>query len=183
MNRFTRFLAGFAGTAVAACAGSDSPPALGDCPAGWQRAWTADSTVSLCAAPAFVQSEAHSWQRLDPAQGPDPRDFFSVEVIRWPDDSASLRHWPPRLGSDPGCRADCISVDSSATLTDRWNGAEAHTETGRISGGLAGLQRRPVFVSGWIIASDRRGFAQGWATLPITLDTLRQMLRTVRVVR
>jgi hypothetical protein len=104
-------------------------------------------------------------------------------VIRWPDDSAALGHWPPRLGSDPECQADCITVDSSAIHTDRWSGMEAHTETGRISGGLAGLQRRPVFVSGWVIASDRRGFAQGWATLPTTLDTLRQTLRTVRVGR
>lgn len=181
MNRFAPLLAFLAVAPVGGCARSDSPGELAECPAGWQRAWTADSTLSLCAAPAFVQSEAHSWQRLDPTQGPDPQDFFSVEVIRWPDDSASLRHWPPRLGSDAECRADCITLDSSATHTDRWSGVEAHTETGRISGGLAGLQRRPVFVSGWVIASDRRGFAQGWATLPMTLDTLRQMLRTVRV--
>jgi len=183
VNRFVRRSALFAAATFLACARTEGAGDVAECPVGWQRAWTADSSLSLCAAPAFVQSEAHSWHRLDPAQGPDPQDFFSVEVIRWPDDSASLRHWPPRLGSDPECRADCITVESSVARTDRWGGMEAHTETGRISGGLAGLQRRPVFVSGWVIASDRRGFAQGWATLPVTLDTLRQMLRTVRVVR
>ena len=168
---------------VMACSREQGSADVAECPAGWQQSWTADSTLSLCAAPGFIQSEAHSWQRLDPAQGPDPQDFFSVEVISWPADSAVLRHWPPRLGSDPDCRADCITVDSFAAHAERARGMEAATETGRISGGLAGLQRRPAFVSGWIIASDRRGFAQGWATLPITLDTLRQMLRSVRVVR
>jgi hypothetical protein len=183
VNRFARTLPILAVAMLLACARTEGSGEVAECPASWQRAWTADSSLSLCVAPAFVQSEAHSWQRLDPAQGPDPQDFFSVEVIRWPDDSASLRHWPPRLGSDPECRTDCITVDSSTVHADRWSGLEAHTEVGRISGGLAGLQRRPVFVSGWVIASDRRGFAQGWATQPATLDTLRQMLRTVRVDR
>ena len=183
MNGFTGTLAVVAACCAVSCARTDSSENAADCPERWQREWTADSALALCVVPGFVQSEAHSWQRLDPALGPDPQDFFSVEVVRWPDDSASLRHWPPRLGSDPECRADCITVDSSAAHSDRWAGVEAHTETGRISGGLAGLVRRPVFVSGWVIAGDRRGFAQGWATLPLTLDTLRQMLRTVRVVR
>jgi hypothetical protein len=35
--------------------------------------------------------------------------------------------------------------------------------------------------SAWIISPTRRGFAQGWSALPATLDTLRQMLRTVHV--
>jgi hypothetical protein len=183
VNRFPGVLAVLLAATLPACAGNEASADLAECPASWERTWTADSTLSLCIAPGFLQSEAHSWQRLDPSQGADPQDFFSVEVIRWPDDSVSLRHWPPRLGSDPDCRADCITVDSMASHSDRWAGNEAATETGRISGGLAGLQRRPVFVSGWIVASDRRGFAQGWATVPMTLDTLRQMLRTVRVAR
>jgi hypothetical protein len=180
VNHRARWLAAFAAV-LFGCGRPGDSGAGAECPATWQRTSTADSSLSLCLAPAFVQSDAHSWQRLDPARGADPQDFFSVEVIRWPADSASLRHWPPRLGSDPECRADCITVDSADTQTDRWDGMEAQTETGRISGGLAGLQGRPVFVSGWIIAGDRRGFAQGWATLPVTLDTLRQMLRTVHV--
>ncbi len=170
-------------SSLVACARGDRLSAGSECQTGWHRAWTTDSALTLCVEPAFVQSDTHSWQRLDPSAGADPRDFFSVEVVRWPEDSASLRHWPPRLGSDSGCQADCITVDSSTALTDRWAGLEAHTETGRISGGLAELQRRPVFVSGWIIAGNRRGFAQGWAALPLTLDTLRQMLRTVRLAR
>lgn len=183
MNGSVFILALAAGAGLAACSRGDRATALAECPSGWRAEWTADSSLSLCVEPGFARADVHSWQRLDPTAGAEPRDFFSVEIVAWPEDSASLRTWPPRLGSAVGCKADCITADSSAVQTDTWAGAEAHTETGLISGGLADLRRRPVFVSGWIVSAKRRGFAQGWAALPVTLDTLRQMLRTVRVHR
>ena len=60
-------------------------------------------------------------------------------------------------------------------------GDDAATEIGLATGGLAGLTRRPVMVSGWVVSKERRGFAQGWTAQPATLDTLRLMLRTVRL--
>ena len=115
-------------------------------------------------------------------RGAPPIDFFSVEVIAWPADSASVGRWPPTLAPEPGCQFDCITVDSATKHADAWDGMTAHTQVGLASGGVAGLRRRPVMVSGWVIANDRRGFAQGWAAKAVTLDTLRQALRTVKVI-
>lgn len=153
------------------------------CPESWVRRWTADSSIALCTPSGFIPLDDHTWQRPSPTTGEDLADFFSVETLRWPDDSAAVRSWPPRLASLPSCRADCITVDSSTSYRDKWAGFDASTEIGLASGGIAGLQRRPVMASGWVISSDRRGFAQGWTALAATLDTLRQMLRTVRINR
>ena len=183
MKAIAGTLALLSATIGAACGRSDRLASQSSCPASWRREWTADSTIALCVEPAFVRNDAHTWQRPERIVGAPPRDFFSVELVNWPDDSASLQHWPPRLASAPDCQADCITVDSATSHTDRWAGVEASTEIGLASGGVAGLRRRPVMVSGWTLSSRRRGFAQGWAALPVTLDTLRQMLRTVQVVR
>ncbi|HEV8198166.1 MAG TPA: hypothetical protein VGP87_16100 [Gemmatimonadales bacterium] len=157
---------------------ASAPPA---CPADWPRSATADSTLTLCLAPGFTRLDAHTWQRSSPSTGEDLADFFSVELLDWPADSASVRGWPPQMASSDSCQADCITVDSADVHQDQWSGFDAHTETGLASGGLAGLSRRPVMASAWIISATRRGFAQGWSALPATLDTLRQMLRTVHV--
>ena len=111
------------------------------CPASWRREWTADSSIALCVEPAFVRKDVHTWQRPEGKEGAAPRDLFSVELVTWPDDSASLQHWPPQLASGPDCRADCITADSATSHTDRLAGLEARTEVGLISGGVAGLQR------------------------------------------
>ncbi len=165
------------------CTRSEQAVSAPACPASWIRSATADSSITLCLAPGFARLDEHTWQRSSPATGEDLADFFSVELLEWPADSASVRGWPPRLSSSDTCQADCITVDSTATYQDRWSGFDAHTETGRASGGIAGLSRRPVMASGWIISGSRRGFAQGWSAQPATLDTLRQMLRTVHLAR
>ncbi|HEU5218553.1 MAG TPA: hypothetical protein VFU23_07830 [Gemmatimonadales bacterium] len=167
--------------AMLGCARGEPAAAVLACPAGWASGATADSSITLCLAPGFVRLDAHTWQRSSPSTGEDLADFFSVELLDWPGDSASVRGWPPRLSSSETCQADCITVDSSIVHQDRWSGFDAHTEIGRASGGLAGLVRRPVMASGWIISRTRRGFAQGWSAAPATLDTLRQMLRTVQL--
>ncbi len=150
-----------------------------DCPAGWSLQPSADRRLSLCLPAGFVRREAHTWMRPGNIPGAPPVDFFSVEVIRWPANSASVGSWPPRLAT-PGCQVECIRVDSAVTHADEWSGHSARTEVGLASGGAAGLTRRPVMVSGWILADGQRGFAQGWAARAITLDTLRQVLRTVK---
>ncbi len=165
------------------CSRSEQTASAAACPAAWARTATADSSITLCLAPGFSRLDAHTWQRSSAATGEDLADFFSVELLDWPADSASVRAWPPRLSSNDSCQADCITVDSSTVHQDQWSGFDAHTETGRASGGIAGLSRRPVMASGWIVSSTRRGFAQGWTALPATLDTLRQMLRTVHITR
>jgi hypothetical protein len=137
--------------------------------------------VTICLPAGFVRREEHTWMRPARVSGAPPIDFFSVEVIAWPADSASVGPWPPTLAPEPGCQFDCISVDSATKHEDAWGGVTARTEVGLASGGVAGLRRRPVMVAGWVISNDRRGFAQGWAANAVTLDTLRQALRTVQV--
>jgi hypothetical protein len=134
-------------------------------------------------APGFTRLDDHTWQRTSPKTGEDLADFFSVELVQWPEDSASLHQWPPQLASGPACKADCITIDSGSSYHDKWTDFDAQTEIGLATGGLAGLQRRPVMVAGWVVSNDRRGFAQGWTAQPATLDTLRSMLRTVRIVQ
>jgi hypothetical protein len=163
------------------CGRSQQAAAAPVCPAAWARSATADSSLTLCLAPGFIRLDTHTWQRSSPQTGEDLADFFSVELLNWPADSASVRGWPPRMASSNSCQADCITVDSTVVHQDQWSGFDAHTEIGLASGGLAGLSRRPVMASGWIISDTRRGFAQGWSAMPATLDTLRQMLRTVQV--
>ena len=176
-------LAVLAGCAVAAAGwtGREANATQGDCPARWRRHASADSSVSLCLPAGFVRRESHTWLRPARTAGRPPIDFFSVEVIDWPADSASVGYWPPRLAPESGCQFDCITVDSITKYPDAWDGFTADTEVGLASGGVAGLHRRPVMVSGWIISKDRRGFAQGWAAKAVTLDTLRRALRTVKV--
>jgi hypothetical protein len=178
----TRSLAGIIVSLVLFGCGRSEQAGLGAaCPDAWAKSATADSSITLCLAPGFARLDAHTWQRSSPTTGEDLADFFSVELLDWPADSASVRGWPPRLSSSDSCQADCITVDSSTVHQDRWAGFDAHTEVGLASGGLAALKRRPVMASGWIISGTRRGFAQGWSALPATLDTLRLMLRTVHV--
>jgi hypothetical protein len=182
MNRLAALAGVTLATGFLGCARSERT-ASAACPDSWAQRWTADSSIALCTPPGFVPLDDHTWQRPSPTTGEDLADFFSVELLRWPDDSAAVRGWPPRLASLPSCRADCITVDSSFTYRDRWGDFDAHTDVGLASGGVADLKRRPVMASGWIVSNDRRGFAQGWTAMAATLDTLRQMLRTVRITR
>jgi hypothetical protein len=176
-------LALMAGMVAGGAAAQDGrSPVANDCPARWRRHASSDSSVTICLPAGFVRREAHTWMRPSRVRGAPPADFFSVEVIAWPADSASVGRWPPSLAPEPGCQFDCITVDSTMQHRDAWDGVTAHTEIGLASGGVAGLRRRPVMVSSWIVSSDRRGFAQGWAAKAVTLDTLRQALRTVKVL-
>jgi hypothetical protein len=161
---------------VAAGCGSQQHAALPSCPPTWRADWVGDSTAALCIPPGFERFDATSWHRGQPAD-----DFFSVEFLQWPDDSASLHAWPPHLGSGPDCLGDCSRVDSLGVHVDSIAGMGARTEVGLVSGGLPGWQRMPMFRTGWILSADRRGFAQGWARGPLTIDTLRQAVRTLQL--
>lgn len=182
MNRMAALAGATLVTALLGCARPERTAST-VCPESWVRRWSADSSIALCTPPGFAPLDDHTWQRPSPTTGEDLADFFSVELLRWPEDSAAVRGWPPRLASLPSCHADCITVDSSSTYSDKWAGFDANTEIGLASGGVAGLQRRPVMASGWVVSKDRRGFAQGWTAIPATLDTLRLMLRTVQIAR
>jgi hypothetical protein len=162
-----------------ACTQSAVRPRAPDCEPGWQTAWSADSGLALCVPPAFARGEGLSWQRGGPGG-----DFFSIDVIDWPADSNGYQSWPPRLASSPsGCEVHCITVDSLVVHSDRVAGAEAQTDVGLVTVGAFGFQRTPMFKTWWVFSANRRGFAQGWARNPVTLDTLRQALSALQVGR
>ena len=165
---------------LTACAGTPHPAAE-QCPAGWLRHSSADAAVSLCLPGDFVQAGDDAWVRPAPARQLPTTDFFSLKLLRLPGDSAAAEPWPPRLVAESGCTADCFSADSVVVHQDTLPGAEATTSIGLISGGIAGFNRRPTLVSGWIASDHMRVLAQGWSHTAATLDTLRQALRSVTV--
>ena len=163
----------------AACSHGRPVAAAPDCPSSWRAAWSSDSTTSLCVPPDFVVAGASAWGR--PGVGTSFLDFLDVELVSWPRDSMSLGgQWPPHVASGANC-ADCATVESLTVHIDTIAGKEVRTEVGLASGGIAGFRRKPVLEAGWIIGNSMRGFAQGWVRQAATLDTLRAMLRTVRV--
>ncbi len=169
------------GTLGTAGACGHRPPVASrpDCAADWTPAWEGDSTLALCVPPGFQRLKDYAWGRQAP--GGWARDFVSVELLQWPEDSASLHSWPPHLASPPTCRADCGTVDSLSVHADQVAGSEARTEVGLVSGGMPGFRRQPMFRMGWVVGAGRRGFAQGWAENAATLDTMRMAVRTLTI--
>jgi len=103
-----------------------------------------------------------------------------VKLLSWPKDSA-FGSWPPHLASGASCFADCATADSVVIHRDTVAGVEVAAEVGLVTGGFPGFRRRPFLVTGWTVSNASRGFAQGWAMNPKTLDTLRAMLKSVRL--
>jgi hypothetical protein len=163
---------------LTACTGR-SAPAVQECPDGWLHHTTADAAVSLCLPGDFVQAGDDSWVRPAPAKQLPTTDFFSVKLFRLPADSGAVSSWPPSLGQQGPCTADCLAADSVTVHQDTLPGALATTTTGLISGGIAGFNRRPTVISGWVVNDRLRVLAQGWSHTAATLDTLRRALRTI----
>jgi hypothetical protein len=147
------------------------------CISSWHPVWTADSSVALCIPPGFVLKAPDAWGR--PRTNGTFSDFLTVELLLWPEDSATLSRWPPHLASGTNCLADCATADSVVIHRDTVAGTEVAVEVGLVTGGYPGFRRQPLLVVGWTVSNTRRAFAQGWAVNPTTLDTLRNMLKTV----
>jgi hypothetical protein len=163
---------------VAACRTPPPVAATPQCISSWLPTWTADKSVALCIPSDFVSAYPDAWGRPQPNRGFS--DFLSVKLLSWPQDSAFVS-WPPHLASPADCFADCAIADSVVVHRDTIAGIEVSTEVGLISGGEPGFRKHPFLRVGWIVSTRSRAFAQGWATHPATLDTLRAMLRTVRI--
>lgn len=159
------------------------------CRSTWRAAWGADSAVAVCLAPGFAAAPgsrdgAHQrWVRPlaagQPQVGLANGDWLSVSLDTA---AAASEPWPPRLASGPTCSVDCATADSVAAHRDKLDGgAEAQVEAGLISGGMPGFRRQPALVAGWVTPGGTRVWVNGMAAHPGTLDTLRAMLRTVRV--
>ena len=162
---------------LGACVSSTAAPPP-HCISTWHPVWTADSSVALCIPPDFVSAGPNAWGRRK-ANGAFA-DLLSVQLLSWPQDSTTLSGWPPHLASGPNCLADCATADSVTVHRDTVAGVQVSTEVGLVSGGEPGFRRHPFLVRGWTLTNTSRGFAQGWTTNPATLDTLRDILKTVR---
>jgi len=72
-------------------------------------------------------------------------------------------------------------ADSVVGHDDSLPDAVVHVQTGLVTGGLQGETRVPTLTGGGRAHDQRRVFVFGAATTGATLDTLRRMLRTVRL--
>lgn len=170
---------------ILACTKSARVAAAPDCSSGWEARFNGDSTVALCTPVGF---------RLAPAtSGPEPRsrwvrphpatpvgEWLSIRVERR-EAYDSLDPWPLALDSRCAC-PDAGAADSVEMHRDTIAGAIAVVETGRASGGFAGMRRQPMLVASWEPADGYRAHAWGSAESGAMLDTLRRMLRTARLV-
>jgi hypothetical protein len=147
--------------------------------------YAADSSSALCAASGYdlAGDTGRRWARGAP--GDTGYAWLSITVL---DTADAADEWgqPSAPGSfqraDPpgtlhALRAESVSVHREVIQT-----AIVEVETARVSGGVTGLNRHPVLRAVWRVGDGRWVLAQGFATEPATLDTLRAMLRTVRVV-
>ena len=163
-------------------AGCQPPPRIAaapSCDLAWPAAWSADSTMALCLPPGFSPHGENAWGRPSAAGGL-PVDFLTV--ARLPS-AAAVTDIAFGLASDSTCVADCMAVDSLRAHLDTVAGNVTRTETGLVTGGFAGLRRKPTVQISWAVSPDEHGFAQGWAANPATLDTLRQAVRTLRLAK
>jgi hypothetical protein len=166
---------------VGACVSSNVGTQPSTCPADWEWSRSADSSVSACIPPRFARARGPQygtgarWERGS-YRSPDHASL-SVHI-----DTAfsAVEEWPPRLRATSPCTADCISVDSVVAHEDTVAGTPAHVETGLASGGFAGLRRQPTLVAGWL-QGRHRIVVNGMATQGAALDTLRQVVRTIRL--
>jgi hypothetical protein len=88
---------------------------------------------------------------------------------------------PPALSSGPTCYGDCTTADSVTVHRDTIGAVAARFEVGLVSGGVAGFQRHPALVGGWIAPSGVRVVVAGFTEVSATLDTLRAMIQTLRI--
>jgi hypothetical protein len=179
-----RFAAGILWVVTLACFGHREEAALrrrtAACPTSSQRAWTPDSTVSLCVPAGFT---ARGPRRFARARGDSlPEHWIAVSIDSASDHSAD-EPWPVTLASGPQCSADCTTVDALRVSTDTIAGAPAHTEVGLVSGGISGEVRLPAYVASAELRPGLRLIVHAYSPDTLLLDSLRAAVRTIELGR
>lgn len=153
--------------------------AIPDCTGGWEQTWGPDSAFSLCTPPGFKAMEPGVWSRPRPESA--AVDFLAVALLQDAIAYDTPPGWPPKLAPPRDCSVDCWVADSVTVHLDSIDGHQVRTEVGLLSGGAFGMRRDPHLVTGWRGPDGSGWYAQGWAAVPATLDTLRMALRSLRL--
>ena len=149
-------------------------------------AFTVDSIAAICLLPEFA--------RLGDGQDAWVRGRVSDPGYAWIDlsvlDSAEAAHeWgvPPVPRSfrepDPPDVIHAFSADSVTVHAEHIDGRRVELETGLVSGGAHGASRQPALRAAWPIDGGRWVLVQGQASALGTVDSMRAMVRTVRVAQ
>jgi hypothetical protein len=148
------------------------------CPSRWREAWTADSVAALCLPAGFLPRGPRRFAR--PRGDTLPEHWIAISVdstAHWSTGDA----WPLRLGSGPGCLADCTTVEDSRVYADSVAGVLGHLETGLVSGGIAGEIRQPALVASAEVRPGLRVVVNALSPDRALLDSLRLATRSIRV--
>ncbi len=167
---------------VIACAPGSRIAARPECAAGWRAEWSADSALSLCVPPGF-ERKPDSFATILRSQDLLPRDLLAVYLdprSAW-ERGEVVDRWPPSLPTGPCNFPDCGTTDSLTVHVDTVAGVAGRVYVGLVTGGFAGLRRKPSLVAGRDLPGELRLGIHAFSERPATLDTLRISLRTIRL--
>ena len=151
----------------------------------WLLLATPDSALDFCVSRDFAEvKESHYWTRARPgarplALGPD---WFSLHAVSASEAFRQLGPWPPSLIGDTSvvC-ADCLHVENYQVHWEGVGERVIRSETGRVTGGFAGVRDKPMVLAAWLVDSTRWALFEGQASNVRGIDEMRQILRSVQV--
>lgn len=167
---------------VIACAPSSRIAARPGCATGWRAEWSSDSTLSLCVPPGF-ERKPDSFATFLRSQDLLPHDRLVVYLdprSAWERGEIADR-WPPSLTTGPCNFPDCATTHSLTVHADTVARVAGRVYVGLVTGGFAGLRRKPSLVAGWDLPGELRLGIHGFSERSAALDTLRIALRTIRL--
>jgi len=170
-------LAGIIAAAVLAMGCHREPARLAGppCRAGWSAAFGPDSAFRLCVPPGYEAGgrDVRAWVR-EGAEGLSTG--IGIRLAAAPDDynfPRSLEAWNLRRSC-----VDCSRAESLHVVIDSVGTHAVPSQTAILTGGE---HDGPALFASWQVASGQWVLVQGWAASRAGLDTMRAMLRTVRV--
>jgi hypothetical protein len=184
-----RVVAGLA-VMAAACRGAAHSRSTMKCPAATPVvALSGDSAAGLCLPTGFTEVRpevnigTNGWRRGTPQES--TYEWISAHVI---DSADAEREWgnPPRPGSlrdqKPGTGADAVTADSVQSHPMSIDGRTVDVETALLSGGFAGLHRKPHVRAVWPLGDGRWAIVQGEASSPQQLEELRALIPSFQLL-
>ena len=182
--RYLRALAGVTAAGLG-CTSSSDVASAPTCKAPLaEMAFIGDSAAAICLLPRFAKlgDSESAWARGTVSDA--GYAWLSLVVL---DSARAADEWgvPPVPRSfrrpDPPDVIHAMHADSVTVHTERIEGRLVEIETGLLSGGVQGARRQPSLRAAWPIDGGRWVLVQAQATAAATVDSMRAMVRTVRV--